>query len=231
MFGGGGSHKKWGPRASRMVVCQLWEPKFRPPEPMNMLGGHEGQSITTASEDNLYSKKDPVTDVWVALRDLYQWTRRWNYEVWFSTSTLDHLIKCCIHVCPHTWKHLCTHVHTAYTHPNKNGKKYERMEVLGPSEKSPHLGDVPLKETLGFWSSLFLVLTSHWDGQLNSLHVLPMMTWLTSHGPWSSRTNRSWIETSEITSWFILGFYLFLNNDGKLRQSPQMNNVLKVHFV
>ena len=47
-------------------------PKFRPPEPMNMLVGHGGQSITTASEDNLDSKKDPIIDVWVALRDLYQ---------------------------------------------------------------------------------------------------------------------------------------------------------------
>lgn len=37
-----------------------------------MLGGHGGQSITTASEDNLDIKKDPIIDVRVALRDLYQ---------------------------------------------------------------------------------------------------------------------------------------------------------------
>lgn len=190
-----------------------------------MFGGHGGHSITTASVDSLDSKNDFISDVWVALRDLYQWIRRQNYKIWFFTSTLDHLIKCCIHVCPHTWKHLCTHVHT-YTHPNKNGKKYERMEVLGPNEKSPGLGDVPLKEKLGSWSSLFLILTSRWDGQLSLLHVLPVMTWLTSHGLWSSRMDWNIWNYKLI----YLRIYLFFNDNEKLRQSPQMNNVFKSSF-
>lgn len=61
----------------------------------------------------------------------------------------------------HIHENIYAHMYTPQIHTQIKMKKYERMEVLGPNEKSPGLEDVPLKETLGSWSLFLLILTSH----------------------------------------------------------------------